>query len=143
MKRFLLDSNAVNALINRHDPFSIRIREARKNGDRIGTCEPVIAELFYGFEFSTTRDQNIVRLERALSSLLSWPFDRRAAREYGRIAAELRRRGRPIQVVDMMIAAIALTLENCVVVTTDSDLSAVPGLAVVNWAAPPEGQKRT
>jgi predicted nucleic acid-binding protein len=36
---------------------------------------------------------------------------------------------------DMMIAAIALALGNCTVVTMDTDLSAVPGLTVENWAA--------
>jgi tRNA(fMet)-specific endonuclease VapC len=40
-----------------------------------------------------------------------WPFDHQAAEEYGRIAAELRRSGRPMQVVDMMGAAVALSLE--------------------------------
>ena len=35
----------------------------------------------------------------------------------------------------MTIAAIALSLGNCGVVTGVSDLAAVPGLAVENWAA--------
>lgn len=39
-----------------------------------------------------------------------------------------------MQVIDIMIAAVALTLGNCTVVSKDSDLSAVPGLAVENWA---------
>lgn len=62
-----------------------------------------------------------------------WPFDAAGAREYGRLYAELRRTGRPMQVVDMMIAGIALTLGNCTVVSADSDLAAVPGLTVENW----------
>jgi len=41
--------------------------------------------------------------------------------------------GRPIGVIDSMIAAIAMTLGNCRVVSTDSDLLAVPGLTVENW----------
>lgn len=40
-----------------------------------------------------------------------------------------------MQQIDIQIAAIALTLGNCTVVTTDSDLSAVPGLPVENWTA--------
>lgn len=70
----------------------------------------------------------------ALPTWKIWPFDETAAFEYGRIAAELRRIGRPMQVVDMMIAAIALTLGNCTVVSSDADLSAVPKLTVENWA---------
>ncbi len=37
--------------------------------------------------------------------------------------------------IDIMIAAIARTLGDCTVVTTDSDLAAIPGLAVENWAS--------
>jgi hypothetical protein len=33
-----------------------------------------------------------------------------------------------------MIAAIARTIRNGVVVTMDSDLAAVPGLSIENWA---------
>jgi tRNA(fMet)-specific endonuclease VapC len=53
----------------------------------------------------------------------------------GRIAAELRRIGRPIGQNDMMIAAIALTLGNCTGVMMDSDFFVVPGLTVENWGA--------
>ncbi len=35
---------------------------------------------------------------------------------------------------DLMIAATARTVGSCTVVTMDSDLAAVPGLAVENWA---------
>jgi tRNA(fMet)-specific endonuclease VapC len=38
-----------------------------------------------------------------------------------------------MQVVDMMIAAIAFVLGNCTVVSADTDLTAVPGLTVENW----------
>ena len=56
-------------------------------------------------------------------------------RRRGVLFAELRRTGRPMQVVDMMIAAIAFSLGNCTVVSADSDLAAVPGLMVENWAS--------
>lgn len=42
-----------------------------------------------------------------------------------------------LQVVDMMIAAIGRTLPGCTVVTTDSDLSAIPNLGIVNWQIEP------
>ena len=40
-----------------------------------------------------------------------------------------------MQQIDIQIAAIALTLGNCTVVTTDADFAAVPGLRTENWAA--------
>ena len=39
-----------------------------------------------------------------------------------------------MQVIYIMIAAIARNLGKCVVVSKDIDLSAVPGLSVENWA---------
>ena len=41
-----------------------------------------------------------------------------------------------MQVPDLQIAAIALTLGDCVVVSKDSDLRAVPGLTVEDWSRP-------
>ncbi|TVS21215.1 MAG: type II toxin-antitoxin system VapC family toxin [Planctomycetaceae bacterium] len=72
-------------------------------------------------------------MNTTLASLRLWPFDSSAAFEYGRIYAELARLGRPIGVVDMMIAAIAMTLGNCKVVSSDSDFLAVPGLKLEDW----------
>ena len=40
-----------------------------------------------------------------------------------------------MQQIDMQIGAIARTLPNCVVVSKDADLSAIPGIAIENWAA--------
>lgn len=133
MKRYLLDSNAVTSLINHREPVARRVREARMRGNRVGTCEPVVAELRFGLELSESRDANMDRLRRGLTRLSCWPLDRKASEEYGGVAADLRRRGRPMQVIDMMLAAIALTLPNCTVVTTDTDLLAIPGLDVENW----------
>ena len=62
-----------------------------------------------------------------------WPYDNNAAVEFGRLFTELRRIGRPMQQIDIQIAAIAFTLGNCTVVSGDSDLFEVPGLSVENY----------
>jgi tRNA(fMet)-specific endonuclease VapC len=133
VNRYLLDTNMAGDLIDKRHGVDDRAREVRRNGGRIGIGIPVLAELYYGVEFSSTRDKNLQRLHRAMASLTIWPFEEKAAAEFGRIRAELRRLGRPMQVIDMMIAAIAFTLGNCTVVSADSDLAAVPGLTVENW----------
>lgn len=133
MIRYLLDTNAASAFIQKRGNIPERARAARRRGGRIGIGIPVLAELYYGIEFSASRELNLQRLERALANIVVWPFDKPAAAEFGRLRAELRRIGRPMQVVDIMIAAIARNLGNCTVVTADSDLVAVPGLTVENW----------
>lgn len=52
----------------------------------------------------------------------------------GGIAAELKRIGRPIGKIDMLIAAIALGLGKTTVVSGDNDLTVIPGLTVENWS---------
>lgn len=134
MTKYLLDSNAVADCVFQRRGVDVRTMTARRQGHLIGTALPVLAELYGGFEYSQSRDRNIRIFDRKLSLFRLWPLTLEVAREYGRVFAELRRNGRPMQVMDMLVAATALTLTNCIVVTTDSDLSAVPGLKVENWA---------
>jgi tRNA(fMet)-specific endonuclease VapC len=137
MRRFLLDTGAAGDFINRRRGIFERARQEANQGNPVGIGVPVLAELVYGVERSVSRDRNMQRLIQALASWRIWPFDNRAAFEYGRIAAELRRIGRPMQQIDIQIAAIAFALGNCTVVSGDSDLKAVPGLTVEDWAANP------
>jgi len=95
----------------------------------------VLGELFFGIEFSQTRAENRARLIRAITGLSLWPYTREAAEEHGRHAAQLWRAGRTMQQVDMQVAAIALTLSQCLVVSENTNLLAVPGLSVVNWTS--------
>jgi tRNA(fMet)-specific endonuclease VapC len=134
MKRFLLDTGIAGDFIDRRRDVYAHARHEVARGNRVGIGIPVLAELVYGLEQSASRDRNMQRLRTALSAWRVWPFDNKAAFEYGRLAAELKRIGRPMQQVDIMIAAIAFSLGNCSVVTGDSDLAAVPGLPVENWA---------
>ena len=134
MIRYLFDTGITGYYINRQRGVHERARDEVSRGNRIGIGVVVLAELYYGIELSSSREHNRERLRRTLSTLTIWPFTESAAARYGHIAAELRRMGRPMQVVDMMIAAIALDLGHFAVVSTDSDLSAVPGLTVENWA---------
>jgi len=119
--------------MNQRYGVDVRVREARSNGAVIGTCEPVVAGLFFGVEKSDTRDDNLDRLQRALPGLKCWPLSRAASREFGRLMANLKREGKLIGPMDVLIAAIALTLPDCVVVSNDSDLLRIPSLTVENW----------
>jgi tRNA(fMet)-specific endonuclease VapC len=139
MRRFLLDTGIASDYINRRRGIFERAQLEVTRGNPVGIGVSVLAELAYGVEQSASRDRNMQRLMKALASWKVWPFDNRAAFEYGRIAAQLRRIGRPMQQVDIQIAAIAFALGHCIVVSGDSDLKAVPGLSVEDWAAEAAG----
>lgn len=133
-RHYLLDTGIAQDFQANRLHVRTRAIQERKLGHRIGVCVPVLGELWAGVEYSSSRNRNLPLLRQALATLIVWPYSARAAEEYGRIFAELRRKGNPIQQVDMQIGAIARTLPNCVVVTKDSDLSAISGIRVENWA---------
>jgi len=134
VSRYLLDTNAAADAMFRRRGVPERLKQARVAGHDIGIGIPVLGELYAGIEFSASRDFNLDILHRSLKLFRLWPFTPDAAEVYGRLYADLRRRGRTIQQVDLQIAAIALTLGQCAVVSDDSDLTFVPGLSVENWA---------
>ena len=134
MTRYLLDTGIASDLINRRNAVQQKAREAMQRGDRLGIGTPVLGELVGGVEHCNDPPRQRKALQHGLRGIALWPFDSTAAWEYGRTYAELRRLGRPMQQVDIQIAAIALTLGDCIVVTKDSDLSDVPGLKVENWS---------
>ncbi len=136
MRRYLLDTGIASDYINRRLGVFERARQEIARGGRIGIALPVLAELHFGVELSASRERNRARLRSELTKLTVWPFTESAAEQYGLLAAALRRVGRPMQQVDIMIAAIARTLDDCVVVSKDKDLLAIPGLRVEDWSTP-------
>ena len=134
MTRFLLDTGSAADYIHRRRDIYDRARAAIKAGHRIGIGLPVLAELWFGVENSSSRERNANTLRRVLPELIIWPLTEAAAEEYGRIAVQLKSIGRPIGKIDMLIAAIALSLGNTTVISADNDMTVVPELTVENWS---------
>ncbi len=138
MTRFILDSGIISDLMDRRNGVYVRAAEAAKKGGRIGVGTPVLGEFLSGLYNSASRVSNVSNVEdfeRLLARLTLWPYEESAAREYEKIAGELRRRGVAIQQIDMQTAAIAFALGSCVVVTKDSDFDEIEGLQIENWAS--------
>ena len=133
MRRYILDTGVAADLIYRRGSAFKTAQERAQQGASIGVAMPTVGELFAGVEYSKTREANLKIVVRNLTKLTHWPFDRAAAEEFGRIFAYLRRTGHPIQQIDMQIAAVALTLGNCTLVTKDIDFRAIPELTIETW----------
>lgn len=134
MRRFILDTGIAGLDLDRKRGVFERAAAEVANGNRVGVAAPILGELAFRAEGSPRRDRNLLRLRQALDVWRVWLADVAAGFESGRIAFELKTIGRPIGQNDITIAAIAFTLGNTTVVTMDGDLSAIPGLAVEDWA---------
>ena len=137
MRRYLFDTGVASDYICDRKGVQQRARALVKLGHRIGLCPPVYGELLGGIEASQTREYNLKQLRRFRSHFSMWHFDEEAVMEYGRLFALLTGIGRPMQQIDMQIAAVAFAKGKTTVVTYDSDFSAIPGLKVENWLESP------
>ncbi len=120
MTRFILDTGVAGLYLARKRGVFERAQAETAKGHRVGIAGPVLAELAYRAEGSPKRQRNLQTLRNALSVWRLWLADTRSLLEYGRIAFELKTLGRPVGQNDMMIAAIAIALGDCTVVTMDS-----------------------
>jgi len=134
MKRYLLDSNALNLFAYRRRGVFEKAIQVRRTGAVVGSGIPVAAEILAGARVGSSWEKNFPIIERTVSSIKLWPFDLAAAHEYAAIHAELKAEGIAMQVIDKMIAAIVRTIPTCVVVTSDGGFSRVTGIHVENWA---------
>lgn len=127
----LLDTNICIDVIDAKPPAVLqRFREYRIG--EIGICSVVAAELAYGVAKSgSTRNRQA--LEMFLAPLMILPFDEDAIWSYGDLRAELMRKGTPIDSLDTMIAAHALSLRCTLVTNNTREFAKVPGLALENW----------
>jgi len=134
VRRYLLDTGPAQSYVFRRGNIYQVAGERSRAGARVGICLPVLGELFGGMELSDTKERNLRRLLHEIEDLVMWPFDVPAAKKFGEPYAYLMRNGRPMPQIDIQIAAIALTLANCTLVTADSDFHAIPGLTIENWS---------
>lgn len=130
---YLLDTNAVIALMKNHARVVASVRKAGRS--ELVICAPVEAELWFGASKSSRIDENRQHLKTLLEWLPSLPFASEAARIFGEIRADLARKGTPIGPYDLQIAAIALA-NNCVLVTHNTgEFSRIAGLKLEDWEA--------
>ena len=132
-RRYLLDSGPAFDYLFRRKDVDARVAELRRKGCKVGICVPILGEIVGGLEASGSRDTSWKIARPRLAKLLCWPYEPPAAYVYGKIFFDLKRRGRVFQQIDKQLAAIALSLGDCTVVSYDTDLKEIPNLAVENW----------
>ncbi|MBQ6551242.1 MAG: type II toxin-antitoxin system VapC family toxin [Lachnospiraceae bacterium] len=131
--RYMLDTNICIYAI-KHKPE--KVFQKLKSIDPKDVCISSVtyAELMHGVEKSAAVEKNRLALALLLSNIEILDFDTRAAEDYGKIRAALEKQGRPIGVLDMMIAAHARSRGLVVVTNNTGELSRVSELELENWA---------
>jgi predicted nucleic acid-binding protein len=134
MKRFLLDTNHLGEAMIRVSIVRDRIQPLHRQGDVFGTCGPVLCELMVGLSVRKDSDACLNRLNNLLSIIRLWPLDLAIASQYAGAYHELKKAGRALSQVDIILAAMARQL-NGTLLTTDQDFQAFPDIQTENWLA--------
>lgn len=93
-----------------------------------------VSELVFGVENSRLRKANLEALDTFMLDFVVIPFDEMAAREAGRVRAELEKKGQRIGAMDTLIAAHARCLGLTIVTNNVGEFSRIKGLEVENWS---------
>jgi tRNA(fMet)-specific endonuclease VapC len=126
---YLLDTNAISALMKLKEPVVERFRSIPASVCAVSVISE--HELVYGACRSPNRDVYLNRLD-----ILQFPvldFTRTDARQAGEIRARLSLQGIPIGPLDALIAAQALARDLTLVTHNTREFARVPDLRIEDW----------
>lgn len=130
--KVLLDTNAYTALFRGHTGVAARVRHA----EQVLVSAIVAGELLFGFRNGSRYEPNKAELEDFIASpyVEFLPVTLVTSDRFGRIAASLRRKGRPLPTNDIWIAAHAME-SGAELLSFDRHFEQVDGIA---WVEPAE-----
>lgn len=130
--RYMLDTNILIELIRgKSDSLISCLRQ--HNVDEFVVSAVTYSELMHGVEKSRDKVRNRIALTLLMARFNILDYGTDAANCYGKIRADLERKGTPIGPLDTMIAAHAKSLGLVLVTNNTSEFSRVDGLEVENW----------
>ena len=129
---YMLDTDTCSYIIrNRPEHVKEKLEEVEKEHS-IGLSSVVVSELFYGAYKKGSR--RLVRLVKSFVDYFEiYDYDLRAAVEYGKLRAELERKGITIGAYDLQIAAHAISLNAVLVTNNLREFKRIKGLKVESW----------
>lgn len=130
--KYMLDTNICIYTI-KHKPPEVIKNFLRHNPDEMCISSITYAELMHGVEKSQAVERNRMAITLFLSAITILPFNQYAAEEYGKVRAELERKGTPIGSMDMLIAGHARAEELVLVTNNTREFFRVENLEAEDW----------
>nr|WP_314741323.1 type II toxin-antitoxin system VapC family toxin [uncultured Haemophilus sp.] len=127
--KFLLDTNAVIAILNKKADFIAKLKQYRPSD--FGIPAIVLFELYYGAEKSQRTAENTANIERLPFEIV--PFSAIDAKLCGKIRTTLERAGTPIGAYDVQIAAQAQSRNLTLITHNVKEFQRVNDLNIQDW----------
>ncbi len=127
--KYLLDSNAAIALLNRNQDFIEKIKQYQTKDFALSTI--VWFELAFGAYKSQKVALNLAKLEQL--PFVQLAFGQNDADCAARIRADLQRKGTPIGAYDVLIAGQALAQDLTLITHNVKEFARIPHLKFEDW----------
>lgn len=125
--KVLLDTNIISALFKGDVGVANHIDKSE-----VYLSSIVIGELCYGAEYSIKVEQNLANIKKLISAYNVLAIDGETALIYGKIKADLRRKGTPIPENDIWIASSAIQ-HKLKLSTRDKHFQEITVLKILAW----------
>jgi tRNA(fMet)-specific endonuclease VapC len=132
--KYVLDTNVFSALMQGQAAAVDRLAAVGR-GD-VSVPQPVLAEIAYGIERlpqSRRRSALQERFDLLRSQLMRCPWTDEVSEAFGRIKAQLEKRGQRIEDFDAAIAAHAAATGATLVTANVRQMTRVSGVLIENW----------
>lgn len=129
---YMLDTNICIYIIKKK-PSCVLEKMQKHMEDGLCISSITLAELKHGVFASAAVERNSIALNQFLSIIDILDYDDEAAIEYGKIAADLKRKGMPIGIMDALIASHALATGKTLVTNNIKEFERVVALQIDNW----------
>ncbi|RKY71165.1 MAG: PIN domain nuclease [Candidatus Latescibacterota bacterium] len=128
---YLLDTDICIYWLNGREEIKRKVKEVGENDLNMAII--TLGELRYGAYYSERVDRNLKRIDDFLGKIKVIPLNEASMDKFGQIKADLRRQGKLIEDLDMLIASTAI-VKDCVLVTNNTNhFKRIAGLKLENW----------
>jgi tRNA(fMet)-specific endonuclease VapC len=128
---YLIDTDIYIYLTAGNQEIRDRIEAAGE--DNIFISAITVAELYFGAFASKQKDKNLKVIWKNLENLQILNFNKHSGKVFGRLKAELKKKGRLIADMDLAIASIAIQNQHVMVTHNLKHFNRIDELLIEDW----------
>lgn len=133
---FLLDTNICSYLISQTELYFKNILDNLLKQDRskVFISSLSVAEMLYGVENSTYKEQNLALVKEFISHFNIVDFNYESAKIYAKVRKQAKDKNRKVGEIDMQIASIAIANNLTLVTNNEKDFNYIDFITIENWS---------
>lgn len=129
--KYVLDTDILIYFLNGREEIGKKISSIDPKD--LATTIITHTELHYGVQNSTKKKSNLDKINRLFSSLSILPYNEQSSLIFAREKAKLKREGKLIADMDLMIASIAISHKLKLVSNNKKHFGHIPDLELETW----------